>query len=591
MKILLLFLFISSFCFAQNNDNYSLAKKINTEGDSIFTTSEYKKALDKYNEAYNFILLTDSIALQSEIMNNIGICHDYLGEYDLALSIYNKAIKLDSKNNNKTGLATTYNNIGALYFFWDKYDLALENYLKGLALDIELGNKESEAGSYENIAIIYKNLRKFEKASIYYDKALTINLALNNRCNISRNYNNIGNLYNEMGQLNQAVHFHAMALKTQLEIDDIEGILYSYNNLGNAHFKLKEYNKASEYYLKALNLAKKKDFKVEILYSLKSLAELYDATKDYKLSNQYLKSYYTLKDEIFSEKKHAQIMDLEKKYKSEKKNQQIELLNKEKAKQDLELKSKRLQQNFWIGLSALGILLSIISIYFFINKKRLSDKLEVKNTIIEKALEDKNVLLKEIHHRVKNNLQIISSLLNMQSRFLDDDKSKEIVADSQNRIKSMSLIHQKLYQEDNIVGIETSTYFKELIDSLCESYGIDPNKVELKLSIESILLDVDTVIPLGLMLNELISNAFKYGVDKDKGQFHFSFRKKSTDELEIIIHDNGPGIDEKIDLLKLKSYGMKLVQSLSRKLKADFSFKNDNGLKIVLLIHKFKLSA
>ncbi len=563
---------------------------MNSNADSIFNTSEYKDALKKYENAYSYIQLTDSIELQSEIMNNIGICHDYLGEYDVALSIYNKAIKLNQKHNYKAGVAMTINNIGALYFFWDKYDLALENYLQSLALEIELGNKESEAASYENIAIVYKNLHKFEKASLYFDKALSINLILKDECNISRNYNNIGNLHNEMGDHSQAIHFHTMALKSQQKIDDIEGILYSFNNLGNAYFKIENYTKASDYYFKALQLAKKKEFKVEILYSLKSLSELYENTNDFKLSNQYLKEYYSLKDEIFSEKKHEQLMEIEKKYKSEQKSQQIEILNKEKTKQELEIKAKKQEKNLWIGLSALGVLLSIVSIYFFINKKKLSEKLESKNHIIEKTLDDKNVLLKEIHHRVKNNLQIISSLLNMQSRFLSDEKSKGIVADSQNRIKSMSLIHQKLYQEDNIVGIETESYFQELINSLCSSYGIDKNKIDFKLSIESILLDVDTVIPLGLMLNELISNAFKYGVDHENGAFCFIFRMNSSEELEIIIQDNGPGIDEKIDLLKLKSYGMKLVQSLSRKLKADISFKNSDGLRINLFIHKFKLS-
>lgn len=590
MKILFLFLLIAFQSFTQGSDNYEIAKNLNSNADSIFNTSEYKDALKKYEEAYSYIQLTDSINLQSEIMNNIGICHDYLGEYDIALSIYNKAIKLNKKHNYKAGVAMTINNIGALYFFWDKYDLALENYLQSLALEIELGNKESEAASYENIAIVYKNLHKFEQASLYFEKALSINLTLKNECNISRNYNNIGNLYNEMGDFSQAVHFHKMALESQQKIDDIEGILYSFNNLGNAYFKIGEYTKASDYYLKALQLAKKKEFKVEILYSLKSLAELYENTNDFKLSNQYLKEYYSLKDEIFSEKKHEQLMDIEKKYKSEQKSQQIEILNKEKAKQELEIQAKKQEKNLWIGLSSLGILLSIVSIYFFMNKKKLSEKLASKNQIIEKALDDKNVLLKEIHHRVKNNLQIISSLLNMQSRFLSDEKSKEIVADSQNRIKSMSLIHQKLYQEDNIVGIETKSYFQELIDSLCSSYGIDKDKIDFKLSIESILLDVDTVIPLGLMLNELISNAFKYGVDRENGAFSFIFRMNSSEELEVIIQDNGPGIDEEMNPLKLKSYGMKLVQSLSRKLKADISFKNNDGLQVNLFIHKFKLS-
>lgn len=205
-------------------------------------------------------------------------------------------------------------------------------------------------------------------------------------------------------------------------------------------------------------------------------------------------------------------------------------------------------------------------------------------------LNEKDILLREIHHRVKNNLQIISSLLNMQSKYLSDEKTKAIVTDSQNRIKSMSLIHQKLYQEENLTGIDTNLYFTELIDSLSLSYGLDKKALSFVIEIEPLFLDVDTLIPLGLIVNEVITNAFKYGVDKNNGAFTFIFRKVN-EELDLFVKDNGQGIHKDFEPKKSKSYGMKLIHSLGKKLKADIHFKNNQGLEISMIIHKFKIAS
>jgi len=247
--------------------------------------------------------------------------------------------------------------------------------------------------------------------------------------------------------------------------------------------------------------------------------------------------------------------------------------DKEKELQNLITKTREKEHRHTINILIFGLLsfLLISGLLYTLNRlrRKLNTKLKGKNSQLLDALAINETLLKETHHRVKNNLQIISSLLNMQSKFLDDSHTKDIVIESQNRIKSMSLIHQKLYQGSNLTSIESATYFNDLLDSLIHSYGIDTEKIKSEIKIENLLLDVDTAIPLGLILTELISNAFKYGVDKENGAFYFSFSKQNSTELLIIIRDNGPGMPEDFDIHKSKSYGMKLVDILSKKLKAD----------------------
>ncbi len=234
-------------------------------------------------------------------------------------------------------------------------------------------------------------------------------------------------------------------------------------------------------------------------------------------------------------------------------------------------------------------LVLIIVLLFRFNqvKRKNNDILKEKNAKISETLAINEILLKETHHRVKNNLQIVSSLLNMQSNFLKDENSKQIIEDSQNRIKSMSLIHQQLYQGKHITSVEISSYFAKLLDNLCLSYGINNKNTDMQISIENMLLDVDTAVPLGLILNELISNAFKHGINTENGCFSLIFRLKNKKELELIVKDNGKGFDNKKE--KKASYGMKLIQILSKKLRAKIHFINDNGLEVRLLIKKFKI--
>ena len=171
-----------------------------------------------------------------------------------------------------------------------------------------------------------------------------------------------------------------------------------------------------------------------------------------------------------------------------------------------------------IGLLALTLFGGVI--FSFYRSKRKSEKeLAQKNEIISEALAEKELLLKEIHHRVKNNLQVISSLLYLQSDYIKDEKALSAIQEGRNRVQSMAIIHQNLYQEDNLTGIQVKDYFEKLTQSLFNSYKVQADQIELQLDIEAINLDVDTVIPLGLVVNELITNSLKYAFPENQAGY------------------------------------------------------------------------
>ena len=197
---------------------------------------------------------------------------------------------------------------------------------------------------------------------------------------------------------------------------------------------------------------------------------------------------------------------------------------------------------------------------------------------ISKSLHEKEVLLKEIHHRVKNNLQIVSSLFFFQSKQISDPKMLDMFRDGQNRVKSMALIHEKLYQSGDLANIDFREYVKKLTNFLFQSYGISQTKVKLRNNVQQVQLGVDTAVPCGLIINELISNSLKHGLnDSDHGEIKLDMGYDENNKLILKISDNGKGIPPDFKLEEAESLGLRLVQNLTTQLNGKVSFFNNNG--------------
>ncbi len=212
-------------------------------------------------------------------------------------------------------------------------------------------------------------------------------------------------------------------------------------------------------------------------------------------------------------------------------------------------------------------------------KKALAEK-EIRRRVAEKnlkrSLDEKDVLLKEIHHRVKNNMQIISSILTMQERLMEDTKLRNVLAESRNRIRSMALVHENLYQNENLANIQFPNYVKSLAGNIARTYYDLQHKVRFEYDMEDIFMPLEIGIPCGLIINELISNSFKHAFSGvDNGVIHIALVRHNTREFSLQVSDNGVGMDSMFSLEESKSLGMrivnKLVQQIDGKLDYDFS--------------------
>lgn len=202
---------------------------------------------------------------------------------------------------------------------------------------------------------------------------------------------------------------------------------------------------------------------------------------------------------------------------------------------------------------------------------------------IKASLQEKDVLMKEIHHRVKNNLQVISSLLNLQMQKVSDATTLEILRESQNRVRSMALIHEKLYQSSDLARIDFATYVRNMAGYLVRSYGTQTRRVGIHIQTDEVPLVINLAVPCGLILNELISNCLKHAFPDDRdGQITICLQRIGSQRVALVVQDNGVGIPPDVNIWETKSLGMQLVQTLIRQIGGSIDLEQDQGSKFTI---------
>jgi two-component sensor histidine kinase len=303
----------------------------------------------------------------------------------------------------------------------------------------------------------------------------------------------------------------------------------------------------------------------------------------------HFRKFQLLNDSLYTTEKNRQVEELHIQYQTDAKERDIRLLQNEAQLQTSRLGQAKLTKNLMIAGAA--ILLFILGLLFsrYRIKQRTNRLLEIQqmeinqtNKRLQMLVDEKELLLREIHHRVKNNLQIVMSLLNTQSSFLDNGTALTAIRQSQHRIHSISLIHQKLYQSNSLARIEMSGYIHELIDYLKDCYDTN-HRISFVTQLEIVHLDVTQAVPLGLILNEAISNAIKYAFPNGRtGVITIGLHQLSEDQYTLTIADNGIGWPQGFKPGESKTLGMSLMKGLSKQLNGSIQIENNNGLNIRL---------
>jgi len=245
----------------------------------------------------------------------------------------------------------------------------------------------------------------------------------------------------------------------------------------------------------------------------------------------------------------------------------------------------RHKDNSWRILESIGKMLphDLVVKGVVLNSRDITERKQAEEQI-RSSLHEKEVLLREVHHRVKNNMQIISSLLRLQSDFSKDKNIIEMFNESRNRIISMSLIHEKLYQSKDFTKIDLKGYIVDLVNGLFQSYGVNMNKIVLNINVENIPLGIDSAIPCGLIINELVTNSLKHAFPGDrKGEVRVILHLTQDNMIELVVGDNGIGLPENLDIKNIKSLGLHLVPMLAEnQLMGSLDINNNNGTEFII---------
>ena len=296
----------------------------------------------------------------------------------------------------------------------------------------------------------------------------------------------------------------------------------------------------------------------------------------------HYKKYFQLLDSSFRVAKIRQAEELQVMYQMQEKENHITLLTQQTKLEKANSQKADLVKN--ITVAGIFIAMIITGLLYRQNrqKQKNNEVITGKNGQLQQLLADKEWLVKEIHHRVKNNLQIIMSLLDSQAEYMDNEAALTGVHDNLRRVHAMALIHQKLYLSEGVSSIAMAEYINELVIYIRDSFDLD-NQINFEQTIEPIDIDVSQAIPLGLIINESLVNAIKYAFPNErKGTVYIKLYRDGSDHIVLKISDNGPGLPPGLNLKAHKSLGFDLMQGLTRQLNGSFNIENNNGLHITI---------
>jgi two-component sensor histidine kinase len=353
----------------------------------------------------------------------------------------------------------------------------------------------------------------------------------------------------------------------------------AYKYVAELEEKMGKREEAIAHLLHAAAIANRFHYMVDLQVSYHHIYSLYEAAGDTDQAFYYFKKFKTVEDSVEILDNIRYFHELEIKYETQKREEAF-------ARQTLEMEKEQLSNHNLILIISLLSFLVMAAFGFLYGKSKSNKVLAFKNELIAKSLAEKELLLREIHHRVKNNLQVISSLLNLQSKSIQDSKAAQAIKEGRNRVNSMSLIHQNLYQHENLMGMDVGLYIEQLSKNLFESYTINPDRIKFITHVDSITLDVDTLIPLGLIVNELISNALKHAFPDDRQGILEVTIKEDGGNFHLEVSDNGIGMENLKPATFHTSFGMQMIEAFAQKLKAKLEIRNDHGFRVSLHIPK-----
>jgi len=545
----------------------------------------YQKMGDRFNEAY--------------MLCSIGQDFADSGAYDMALFYFDKSLEIHYELEDKQ--AESFVNSLKAWVYNNKGDFVSSNIYQNKYLKYAETMLDTQAMTFASISIAenYLQLKKYASAIESFKKWQKYWLIKQDNMMLAQSYNGLGNTYFAMGQKNDMIQSYHLALFYATKDKNDYLLAEVYENLGEFYFQEKKYKECIQYlnqslllseshnnrkrlmgiystlcksyiYTNQLDLAKKS---IEIAESISKIIDSRSALMEFfkskslyesKIGNWekayiYERNYQELRDSIYNESNTKKIYEIQ--------------LNYEIDKKEIALQEESKKRKLYTGFAIVSFLTLIL---FFLYAKRKNSHIEKMNRLILQENEKQKILLKELHHRVKNNLQMVISFLQLQINKTKDENGQKILIETANSIQSISWVYEHLYQKDEFELVNLNNYVQNILFNIINGSG--RKDIEFIVDCEDILLEFDKTISLGLIINELITNSYQHGFREKNGTIWLTI-KKNENKIHFNYQDNGIGFIVPVNI-STKTIGLKLIVMLIDDLNGTYKIDGQAGFQI-----------
>ncbi|MEQ8715123.1 MAG: histidine kinase dimerization/phosphoacceptor domain -containing protein [Cyclobacteriaceae bacterium] len=539
-----------------------LSKAYNMKRDCDAIKLWYQRAEDLFSE------LGDRRGL-AEVRYQEAYWHYCNGDYETALELTFRGLNAMESLGDDGGVALGHLRLARIYHFTYKLSNSAEaGELAGKGFE-QVGDFVNAADAWSFAGHAYRVTKNHERAAISFKRSLELAKKSKVRGVLGMAYNDLAAFHKDTQEYDSGEFYFLKSLE-MVDPTDERQIMVVKIGLCQNYLGAGEYEKCIAIAEQALTTVLKNEDIFYLSELPEYLAKAYEGLGQYDSAYKYMKMNSMYSDSLFTSNQTQALEDMRVKYETEKKEEQ--------------LASQEMNNVFIIAICLVLLILLGVLFLYYTKRQEKNKQLTQLNKELDKKNQQNQLLLKEIHHRVKNNLEMVKSLISLQSAQMEDSKTRDAMIASQNRVQSMGIIHQKLYQGDNLGSIEMKDYFLNLGEGILDSFKAE-EKVQIECVMDDLELDIDTAVPLGLIVNELLTNAIKYAFPQNEdGVVHVSLRKE-LNTLVLDVADNGIGKNNQ-QPAQGTGFGSQLVQLLTTQLNGEMSEEVKQGTHISF---KFKL--
>jgi two-component sensor histidine kinase len=582
-------------------------------GVSLMNNGDFDAAKKQFHKNLSTMDLEKESAQAYLDYMNLSSVFRYKLELDSTQYFIEKAVKIVEETPLKDKYTSAYNNLAAYYFYRGNTSEAIDYYLKALDSAIYLKSKRRVISTYSNLAQIFRETDNCKKSIRYAKQGLEISKELDYKQGIADASLHLGNCFSQLKKSKDSVNiFFETSINIYKEQNDNIFLLEAYENYGAHLSRYEVTDEVIKFKIAALEIAEKLEMNDKIFGIKTSLGADYYELNQYEKSLNYLnlalddsinitlsnydhiiELYYykaKLEEHLGNTKtalvysfRHANALEqnyellnrdnlneTEEKYQNEKKEKENLQLQAENTEQELATANANRQK--WLFASGLlGALIALVIFFYFYRKTKKQKE------VIES-------LQKELHHRVKNNLSIIDTFIEVAKEEFTDSKFSKKLTELQNRINSINEVHQQLYKNEDVTNLNLKTYIDTLSSNVANSFSNE--NISIEKSIQGKLnLHADKSFPVGLIINEFLTNSYKYAFGTNAGIVKIEINDKGN-TYELALSDNGKGLPENFDIENSESFGLRIIKLLAEQLNGNFALTNNNGVALTIKFPK-----